>query len=318
MSKARIIKLLNILKEKTDSEHPLNSEELIPLLQQQGEEVERKTIYSDIKALNDMGIYIESVRGEKNGYYYDSELFENSELRILADAVNACSFMTSSKSQSTMDKLLSLTNEYNREKIRNTMSYRRTHSTNEQIFYNIDAIGDALYEKKKITFDYFDFTITGEKRRRRRDKYETIPYAIIWQDERYYLVGYSEKHDDYVHYRIDRMENISSRPTDHVYRQLDVQEYVEKHVMMYGGETSSVRLRCASRFASDVLDQFGSSVIMLQSNDEYFDCSVRVVVSKLLFSWLMRYGSGIRILAPDNVIEEFKEACREALRQYGE
>ena len=98
MSKARIIKLLNILKEKTDADHPLNSEELIPLLQSQGEEVERKTIYSDIKALNVMGIYIESVRGEKSGYYYDGELFENSELRILADAVNACSFITESKS----------------------------------------------------------------------------------------------------------------------------------------------------------------------------------------------------------------------------
>ena len=318
MSKARIIKLLNILKEKTDADHPLNSEELIPLLQSQGEEVERKTIYSDIKALNGMGIYIESVRGEKSGYYYDGELFENSELRILADAVNACSFITESKSRSTMDKLLSLTNQYNREKIRNTLSYRRSHSTNEQIFYNIDAIGDALFEKKKITFDYFDFTITGEKKRRRQEKYETVPYAIIWQDERYYLIGFSEKHQGYVHYRIDRMENIRSAPTDHVYRQLDVPEYVEKHIMMFSGETSSVRLRCASRFASDVLDQFGSSVIMLQSNEEYFDCSVRVVVSRLLFSWLMRYGNGIKILGPGNVIEQFREACRETLRQYEE
>ena len=108
------------------------------------------------------------------------------------------------------------------------------------------------------------------------------------------------------------MENIRSAPTDHVYRQLDVPEYVEKHIMMFSGETSSVRLRCASRFASDVLDQFGSSVIMLQSNEEYFDCSVRVVVSRLLFSWLMRYGNGIKILGPGNVIEQFREACRES------
>ena len=114
------------------------------------------------------------------------------------------------------------------------------------------------------------------------------------------------------------MENIRSAPTDHVYRQLDVPEYVEKHIMMFSGETSSVRLRCASRFASDVLDQFGSSVIMLQSNEEYFDCSVRVVVSRLLFSWLMRYGNGIKILGPGNVIEQFREACRETLRQYEE
>ena len=153
MSKTRIIKLLNILKEKTDENHPLNSEQLIPMLREEGESVERKTIYSDIKALNDMDIYIESVKGENTGYYFDDELFENSELRILADAVSSCNFVTDAKSDSFLDKLLSLTNEYNRKKIRETLSYRRSKSTNEQIFYNIDAIGDALYEKKKITFD---------------------------------------------------------------------------------------------------------------------------------------------------------------------
>ena len=318
MSKTRIIKLLDILRQKTDINHPLNSEELIPLLQQQGEEVERKTIYSDVKALNDMGIYVESVKGENTGYYFDDELFENSELRILADAVSACSFVTEAKSEALMEKLLSLTNEYNREKIRKTLSYRSNKSTNEQIFYNIDAIGEALYEKKKILFDYFDYTVTKEKKRRRKARYETVPYAIIWQDERYYLVGYSEKHQDYVHYRIDRMEDIEPVETDHIYRQFDVQSYVEKHIMMYSGETMTVRLRCAARYRSDVMDQFGSSVIILSSNDSYFDCSIRVVVSRLFFSWLLRYGDDIKILSPDSVIEEFRETCLQAAARYKE
>ncbi len=318
MSKTRIIKLLNILREKTDENHPLNSEQLIPLLREDGEQVERKTIYSDIKALNDMGIYIESVKGENTGYYFDDELFENSELRILADAVSSCNFVTDAKSDAVLDKLLSLTNEYNRNRIRKTLSYRRTKSTNEQIFYNIDAIGEALYEKKKITFDYFDVMITGHRRKRREKRYETVPYAIIMQDEKYYLIGYSEHHDDYVHYRIDRMEAIKSEPTEHVYRQLDVQSYIEKHIMMYSGEAVMVRLRCASRFASDVQDQFGSSLVVRSSNDEYFECSVKVVISRLFFSWLLKYGDGIRILSPDSVIEEYKKVCLEVIGQYGE
>ncbi|MBQ1341358.1 MAG: WYL domain-containing protein, partial [Erysipelotrichaceae bacterium] len=132
------------------------------------------------------------------------------------------------------------------------------------------------------------------------------------------LIGYSENHDDYVHYRIDRMEAIKSEPTEHVYRQLDVQSYIEKHIMMYSGEAVMVRLKCASRFASDVQDQFGSSLVVRSSNDEFFECSVKVVISRLFFSWLLKYGDGIRILSPDSVIEEYKKVCLEVLGQYGE
>ena len=318
MSKTRIIKLLDILKENTDEDHPLNSEELIPLLAEKGESVERKTIYSDIRALNDMGIYIETVKGEKTGYYFNDDLFENSELRILADAIAASNFVTDSKSRSTLDKLLSLTNVYNRDKIKSTLSYTHNKGNNEQIFYNVDAIGDALYNNKKITFDYFDFTITGEKKRRRKTRYETVPYAIIWQQERYYLVGYSLKHDSYVHYRIDRMENIDSEPCDHVRRNFDVKRYVDKHIMMYSGQTVTVNLRCKSSLASEVMDQFGSSVLVKESREDYFECSIKVVISQLFFSWIFRCGDGVKILSPATVIEEYKKACETALSQYKE
>ena len=80
----------------------------------------------------------------------------------------------------------------------------------------------------------------------------------------------------------------------------------------------TVRLRCAARYASEVMDQFGSSVIILSSNDSYFDCSVRVVVSRLFFSWLLKYGDDIKILAPEGVIEQFRETCLQAASRYKE
>ena len=323
MSKARIIKLLNILKEKTDADHPLNSEELIPLLQSQGEEVERKTIYSDIKALNDMGIYIESVRGEKSGYYYDGELFENSELRILADAVNACSFITESKSRSTMDKLLSLTNQYNREKIRNTLSYRRSHSTNEQIFYNIDAIGDALFEKKKIIFDYFDFTITGEKKRRRQEKYETVPYAIIWQDERYYLIGFSEKHQGYVHYRIDRMTSVcmldeTRKPMSDVTdfkNGFSLPKHMAEHIYMFSGKSVNVKMVAKKHLMNELVDWFGKDFKIRRELADEMLVEVKCNAEAMHF-WALQYGPYVEVLEPAELREEIRESVREMWEKY--
>lgn len=317
MSKARIVKLLKILEEKTCYGHTLNSEELIAMLAQQGETVERKAIYSDISALNEMGYNIEYIReGNQNGYYFDSPLFEDAELRVLADAVLSSNFITDRKTDEMLGKIYQLTNEYTAEMMKDTLAYRHPKRANEQILYNITFLQEALFKHQQISFDYFDYDIHNEKKYRKKERYVTIPYCLLWYQERYYLIGYSEKYDDFTHYRVDRMEKIECEDTEHVFKNFDPKEYVQRIFQMYSGEGKMVKLRCPHRLASEVIDKFGDSVIVTFSNDEYFEASVRVALSNTFYAWIFTFGGDIEIVSPENVREEYCQLCEAQMAQY--
>ena len=318
MSKGRIIKLLRILEEQTDYEHPLNAEELITLLEQEGEPAERKAIYSDIKTLNEAGYSIEFIR-EQNlvGYYFDSPVFEPAELRVLSDAVVSSNFITERKTDEMLGKLHSLTNKYNREMMEKTIMYRHNKTSNEQILYNVSYLQEALFNHKQISFDYFDFTIDGQKKYRREERYATVPYCLLLYQGRYYLIGFDEKHNNFLHYRVDRMEKLEVEDTGHVFREFDPNDYVQRIFQMFTGEGETVKLRCPHKLASEVIDKFGESVIVTVNTADYFEVSARIELSQTFLAWVFTFGGEIRIMGPEKVINAYREACLKEAEGYG-
>lgn len=53
--KSKLLALLHIFEQQTDEEHLLNVPQLVELLARQGILCERKSVYSDIDALNALG-----------------------------------------------------------------------------------------------------------------------------------------------------------------------------------------------------------------------------------------------------------------------
>ena len=54
-SKLKTLLIYNILEKYSDEEHPLSTTDLISMLEEKGVKCERKSIYADIAALNDIG-----------------------------------------------------------------------------------------------------------------------------------------------------------------------------------------------------------------------------------------------------------------------
>lgn len=81
---------------------------------------------------------------------------------------------------------------------------------NEQIYYIIDAINDAINAGKQISFQYYDYT--GLKKKVLKNKgeiYKLSPYKLLWNGDNYYVIGYSEKKSKVINFRVDR---IASKP----------------------------------------------------------------------------------------------------------
>ena len=142
--KLKILYILDYLERNSHESHYVNASELIKMLQDHGISCDRKTIYSDVAALQDYGVDIVSEPGKNGGYYIASRNFEPHELKLLIDAVQSSRYLTEKKSRELIGKLCAQCNEEDARFVkRNVFVSGRVKSMNESIYYNVDAIQEA-------------------------------------------------------------------------------------------------------------------------------------------------------------------------------
>ena len=86
-TKIKLVKMLEILRRETDEDNPITTPQLISKITEEGIPCDRRTVYADIKALNDNGFEVISVTspGKPSGYYVADRSFDLPEIRILMD-----------------------------------------------------------------------------------------------------------------------------------------------------------------------------------------------------------------------------------------
>ena len=187
--KVKLLHIIEILKKYTDEEHPLSASQICEKLESVGVTAERKAIYDDIECLINFGYDIVQTRVPKSGYFMGARDFELPEIYLLGDAVRTAKFISAKKTRELTSKLEGMLSCYQqREKGIYIDSSNKTR--NEEIFYNIDAIGHAIESHKKITFKYGMRSLYPNREIITTYKSRKIsPYAMTWQDDHYYLIG---------------------------------------------------------------------------------------------------------------------------------
>lgn len=190
--KLKIFYILDYLQRNSHREHPVRAAELLSMLEQQHNIVcDRKTVYSDIAALQDYGVDIVSLPGKNGGYFIASRNFELPELKLLIDAVQSSRFLTEKKSRELIEKLCSQCSVYDAKLMRrDVLVSGRVKSMNETIYYNVDAIQEAIAQNRQIRFRYFDWGLDRERHYRDRD-YQASPYGLCQDNENCYLLAHS-------------------------------------------------------------------------------------------------------------------------------
>ena len=317
--KLKLLYLNRILHEQTDDSHRLNAEQLIAALDAYDIMAERKSIYGDILALQDFGVDIVAQKGRGAGYYVASRDFELAELKLLVDAIQSSRFITERKSKELIGKVAALTSQYEARSLqREVYVAGRNKALNEEIYYNVDQIHSAISQNHKISFRYFEWKLDFSSpqkivKRYRRDgaRYVISPWALTWDDENYYMVGFDTEADCIKHYRVDKMENIEeltdSRDGRGHFERFDVASYTQKFFGMFSGEERAVSLRCQNSFIGVIQDRFGSDVFVRPDPESsaHFRATVRVAVSPQFFGWIAGLGGGVAIIEPEDVREQF-------------
>lgn len=318
--KLKIFYIRDYLERNSHANHPVRTAQLQQMLQNRyGITCDRKTIYSDIAALQDLGVDIVSIPGRSGGYYIASRNFELPELKLLIDAVQSSRFLTQKKSRELIEKLCNQCSVHDARLVRRDVVVdRRVKSMNESIYYNVDAIQEAIAENRQITFRYFDWDLDGTRRYREKE-YFASPYGLCQDNENCYLLALSERHG-ITSYRVDRMSDIrlleEKREPCPELTGKNLLDHAAQRFQMFAGEPREVKLRFHRSLVNAVVDRFGTDTMLIPDGEEHFVFTVRVAVSPMFLSWLIGFGGKAKVLHPADVAESCKKLCLEALAQY--
>ncbi|MDO4565564.1 MAG: transcriptional regulator [Clostridia bacterium] len=310
--KIKLLKIIEILRQDSDAENPITTEELVSRLKALNISSERRTVAKDVAVLNEQGYEVLTTRrGKEKAYYVEDRSFSVPEIKILIDAVQAASFITEKKSAELIDKLADLGGGHRAEILKgNLVRFNTRKHRNESIYYNVGYLEEALQKKCKVSFLYFDLDLNGRRvYRKNRERYIVEPVALIFSEENYYLLTYSPKHKDVVVYRIDRMELVKTEdePICKTTRQRQeiVGKFTSEAFRMYGGDEERVTLRFDPQLIGSVYDRFGEDISIYRDGDALYT-TVNIQISPTFWGWIFQFGNKMKITAPESAVEKFQ------------
>lgn len=309
-SKIKLLRVWEILKQDSDENNPLTTNQILEKLSESGIICDRRTLYQDISTLNSYGYEVICKKGQhSNGYYVIDRSFDVPELRILIDAVQAASFISPKKTAELTDKIAALGGSYRADILKkNIVEFNTTKHNNEHIYYSVNAIEDAILAGKKISFQYFDLNESHERVfRKNGEKYLVNPVAMVFSNDNYYLICYHDNHDGITTYRIDRMLNVSvseqeinkaAQP-----KGLNIAKHRKQSFSMFGGITETVKFEADKNLLDVIYDKFGEDTQIRSIGNGKISFTADVQISPVFFGWCCSFGDRLKIVAPLTMVE---------------
>ena len=318
-TKLALVRILQILEQYSDFDHPLKQRDIIDYLDKDyGIVIERKAVGRNLSLLKEAGYDIAS---DRRGSYLAERTFDDSELRMLIDGVLASRPLTAKHSKELIERLCSLSNKYFRSHVKNIWSVNEWSKTdNQALFYNIEIVDAAIEQGKQIAFCYNKYG--ADKKLHKTSDQHATPYQMILRNQRYYLIACNEKWKNLGHYRLDRITGIclTDEPATplrslpgHEYG-IDYREYATSLPYMFTDKPEMVEFLADSDIIDQIVDWFGDDARIKQSGDKL---KVSVKVSPMAMEyWAMQYLNFVEILSPKTLRERIAENLKSAKKKY--
>ena len=323
--KFKLSYLSRIMLEKTDDEHSLTMPQIMAELEKYDVTAERKSIYQDFQDMEKLGIeIIKEQIGRETYYHVGAREFEVAEVKLLIDAIQSSKFITQTKSRELISKIKKFVSEYQASQLqRQVFINDRVKNMNESVYYNVDDIYTAINDNKKIRFKYYKWSI--EKKlvaRNNGDWFVVSPWALTWDDENYYMVAFDDLNHKIKHYRVDKMMRISvedeMREGKEVFKNFDMAAYSKATFGMYSGKKTRVHIQFPNNMCGVFIDRFGKEISFRKVDDDHSMVAVEVAVSHQFFGWIFSLGREVKVVGPDEVVEQMRIAADEFATNYSQ
>ena len=293
-------------------------------------------------------ITIKEASGLPTSYAWMSREWSAPEIRILVDAVASSQFLSNKKSRELIRKLSMLASPSVRSNLEPRFLFsERVKAHGDEVLATIQTIQKAVRQDRRISFNYWHYVPvklesneenqpdSGKKeseflkkkpddREKKLDVWEkdrilktkgdrliehvVSPWYTVWNNDRYYLVGWSHKKNDIGVYRIDRIAAPKTDPNRKREKEpegFNIREYTEQVFGMYTGTKTVVTLRCRHSILDQVIDKFGEEIKLENVTRDTFDITVPVHVAGTFYAWVVTYSGEMTIISPEGVCEAY-------------
>jgi Fe2+ or Zn2+ uptake regulation protein len=317
----KLLRLKQYLLENTDENHSVTVRDIIKHMDDERIAVERKTVYTDIKLLQDEEDDIEIESNRKGEYAITAREFELTDLQLIIDCVQTSQFITQKYADELSEKLKGLTSKHGRKVLNRRCSIvNRVRNMNNSAFWGIDDIHKAIETNRKILFT------AGECF---ENKVIVSPISLIWHENNYFLfcflnhvfnelpLGEDEEYalDQRTTYPVNKMYEIEilDEPREGI-EKFSKSEIDEASVIPFSyigavETATTVTMRVFSLVMDMTIESlhyyFGNNVKIIQQKNEYdITVSVKTHINQGFFNWLIGMENNIEILSPDWILHD--------------
>ena len=315
--------LTKIMTEKTDDEHSLTMPQILDELKKYEVSAERKSIYEDFKDMERFGIdIIKEQKGRETFYHIAGREFELAEVKLLIDAVQSAKFITQKKSKLLISKVKKFVSEHQAKQLqRQIVINDRVKTMNESVYYNVDDIHTAINQNRKIKFKYYKWDIDKKLVERHGGIYFVVsPWALLWDDENYYMIAFDDWDNKIKHYRVDKMMYIEvgkdERAGKEEFKNFDMAKYSKATFGMYHGDKTKVCIKFTNHMCGVFIDRFGKDTIFRKTDENHSELVVDINVSPQCFGWIFSLGNDVEIVSPKEVVNELREYTKKFMLKY--
>lgn len=322
MKYKRFLSIIEYLWIYSSPYSPKTIEDIQTYLEMMDIEVGIKALRNDLQFLtsDESIIKVETNQNGRNQYkqyWIENRLFDIHELRYLMDGIASARFISEKETKQIIGKLKNLISVDEGQMLEEQLAYSSTKIESPDFSKTVQLINRGIIEKKVIYFKYGKFTVdkkfilSGDGTPK---LYIIHPYGILWNEEKYYLIGFSEKENQIRHYRMDRIREIELTEQHFVVEPgFDLSKHRERLFNMYTGEDSTIEIIFNNELMNVVIDRFGLHADIKKIDEQHFRLITIGKISDGLVNWLLRWGANAKVIYPKKLVEVMK---KEAERLY--
>ena len=313
--KATILCIYDILKKYTDETHILSAEKIREKLKIiYGIDMERKAIYRNIDALRGMGIEIEGYQENREGYCLIDREFELSEIRLLCDAVAASAMIKEGTGKTIIKKLIDTQSIFQGRMLQKTVFVKSEEKIlNKQLFYNIDTLNAAISQGCKVSAWMMEYGLDHKLTQKEDNPVIFSPYATLWAEGNYFILGKREEMEELEHYRIDMLKDIVilERGVDMIFGGFNPSQYARERIIRKGEKKERYELECKLELWQEIADRFGSDADVIKKDFDGITVKI-VTVPYIMRDFVRCHLENCTVLAPKKFREEIQRTVMEA------
>lgn len=271
-SRANTIVVLMALESSADVNNPITVKNIIEFAKQYNLNLDRRTVYTSIETLTDLGYDITSFKlNGTNHYALQNSVLEPIDIKLILDSVALNPLISRKRADDISNKVNTLRGArpyghdwfWSKESV-DAFAYNKSDCTKDEDYYFVlDVLDASLAQSLKISFDYMKYDTHGKFVPYRDKRYVIEPDQLYLENETYYLSGNEDESDDIVTFRVDRIKNITL--TDIPYEHGGKRESFIAVGSYYGRNCyDDVKIKCDADFIEKVADDFSEHMSALE------------------------------------------------------